>query len=89
MTADEEWELNRFGTFAEAWFAIERKLAELGVPLDPRRLLIALADDYLNVTLAYPTEPGRFAVSRFKLPYAGDFDAAAYIAQFAAPRISH
>ena len=76
MNTDEEWELNSFGTFAEAQFAIERKLAVLGVPLEPRRLLICLADDRLNVTLAYPTEPGRFAVSRFKLPRAGGFEAA-------------
>ena len=90
MTAEELWELSMFGTFAEAQFAIERKLAELGVPLEPRRLLFALADDHRNVTIAYPTQPGRFAISRFKLQHAGDIDAAAYVAKFECPLgVSH
>ena len=94
MLTDEErdrWEATMFGTFAEARFAIERSLAELGVPLEPRRLRIGLADDD-NATILHPTKEGRFVIARFMLPVVvkpWDFDRAHYIAQFKSKSAAH
>ena len=94
MLTDEErerWESTMFGTFAEAQFSIERKLAELGVPLEPRRLRIGLADDD-NATILHPTKEGRFVIARFMLPVVvnpWEFDAAAYVAQFKCKSVAH
>ena len=86
MTPDEEWNRTLFGTFQEAKFALERKLAEIGVPLDLSRLKIGPAADDNFATMIHPTkQEGRFVVSRFMLPSAvppWDFDTAAYFRQF-------
>ena len=87
----ERWELTMFDTFAEAQFAIERKLAELRVPLDPRRLRIGPADDN-SATIVHPTKEGRFVIARFMLPGVvnpWEFDAAAYVAQFKFKSVAH
>ena len=83
MTA-EVCSIPMFGTFAEAQFAIERTLAKVGVPLDPRSLRIGVGDDKY-ATIVHPIKHDSFAVAQFRLPAAvhpADFDAAAYVAQF-------
>ena len=80
-------------TFAQAKFAIERGLTELGVPLDPRRLEIGINGDGSRVTIIHPTRNDRILIAQFILPEPidnpGKFDSAPYVAQFECKPVSH
>lgn len=80
-------------TFAQAKFAIERMLAELGVPLDSRLLRIGLDGEGRHVTIIHPSRKDWFVISQFILPEPidnpGNFDASPYVAEFAASSIAH
>jgi hypothetical protein len=72
--------------FAEAKFNVERKLAELGIPLDPRLLQIGLHGNGRSVTIVHPSKPGWAVIENFALPDVinnpADLDADFYRAQF-------
>ena len=80
-------------TFAQAKFAIERRLSELGVALDLSRLQIGLDGEGKHVTIIHPTRDGWIVISQFLLPEPidnpGHFDASPYVAAFAASPIAH